>query len=261
MQLNHQAIEKRVAHPEGLLDVHSIFHTIQGEGPFCGTPCIFIRLAGCNLQCPWCDTEYTKGRRLMSPLQIVEALTDGIVPEGHKWPQLIVITGGEPFRQELGELFKSLISTGHFVQVESNGTLPPSSTTKIMSSRLGSRSYEVEQFRYSLDIGKRSGVYVVCSPKAGRVNKDLADVACCFKYVVSHDSQREEDGLPLQALGHSANPFVARPPEWWDRPIYIQPMDAQDPEENERNIQAAKRAALRFGYILQLQIHKLIGVE
>ena len=38
------------------LDVHSIFHTIQGEGPYCGHPAVFIRLAGCNLQCPGCDT-------------------------------------------------------------------------------------------------------------------------------------------------------------------------------------------------------------
>jgi 7-carboxy-7-deazaguanine synthase len=243
MQLNHQAIEKRVAHPEGLLDVHSIFYTIQGEGPFCGTPCIFIRLAGCNLQCPWCDTEYTQGRQFLSPGEIYRAVLDKWHKDRYQAPGLVVITGGEPFRQDIAALLTLLVERGFYVQIESNGTLPPSF------------------FYYNIDTGKRKGAYIVCSPKAGRVNPTLAIEACCFKYVVSHDSQREEDGLPLQALGHSANPFVARPPEWWDRPIYIQPMDAQDPEENERNIQAAKRASLRFGYILQLQIHKLIGVE
>ena len=55
--INKQPIEKREPSYEGTLQVHSIFKTIQGEGPFCGTPCVFVRLAGCNLQCPACDTD------------------------------------------------------------------------------------------------------------------------------------------------------------------------------------------------------------
>ena len=55
-EFNGQPIEKVQRTFDGTLEVHSIFKTIQGEGPFCGTPAVFIRLAGCNLQCPWCDT-------------------------------------------------------------------------------------------------------------------------------------------------------------------------------------------------------------
>ena len=58
---NQQLADKPVLNETGLsLQVNSIFYTIQGEGPFAGRPAIFIRLAGCNLQCPGCDTEYTK---------------------------------------------------------------------------------------------------------------------------------------------------------------------------------------------------------
>jgi len=50
--MNQQPIEKQFLHPKGDLEVHSIFLTIQGEGPFTGQRAVFVRLAGCNLQCP-----------------------------------------------------------------------------------------------------------------------------------------------------------------------------------------------------------------
>lgn len=244
MHFNTQPIEKRDRSGSitGLLDVHSIFHTIQGEGPFCGTPCIFIRLAGCNLQCPWCDTDYTSRRKLMTPNEILFEVKSLWHADRWRKPGLVVITGGEPFRQDLQMLFDVLTNERHFVQVETNGTLPPT------------------PYKYNLDIGKREGVYIVCSPKAGKVNSLLASEACCFKYVLEANSMWT-DGLPLQALGHSASPYVARPPEGWERPIYLQPMDAQDPVENAENVEAVRKSCMKHGYILQLQIHKLIGVE
>jgi len=242
MQLNKQPIEKLSKRTDGLLEVHSIFYTIQGEGPFCGTPCVFVRLTGCNLQCPWCDTEYTSVRNTMTPNEILAEVK--YLWNKDKWrkPGLVVITGGEPFRQQLTELLEVLTAEQHYVQIESNGTLPPS------------------PFEYNINIGRREGAFIVCSPKAGRVNPALASNACCFKYVLSHDSMGP-DGLPLQALGHTANPCVARPPADWERPVYLQPMDGQDEVENRLNVQAVRESCMRNGYILQLQIHKLIGVE
>lgn len=235
--LNKQPIEKRDFSADGSLDVHSIFRTIQGEGPFCGTPAVFVRLAGCNLQCPWCDTEYTAGRKRMNAslivLQVAELQSGG----------LVVITGGEPFRQDLRELLRALEMAGYYVQIETNGTLAPT------------------EYKYRLNYAQRMGVYIVCSPKTGRVHPYIFDNACCLKYVVEDGDVREEDGLPLHALGHTANPYVARPPALWERPIYVQPMDSKDVEQNARNMQTAVASCLKFNYILQLQVHKYLGLD
>lgn len=239
MQLNRQPIEKLARTDGQSLDVHSIFPTIQGEGPFCGVPCVFVRLAGCNLQCPFCDTEYTEGRRFMTVEEILQEVVS-LHPQGQG---LVVITGGEPFRQNLSVFFDALITNDFYVQVETNGSLPPT------------------DYSYSVRTEYKHGVYVVCSPKSGKVHHKTSMISCCFKYVVAHGSVRQEDGLPLQALGHTANPYVARPPMPYDRPIYVQPMDAKDESENRRNIKAALDSCMRFGYTLQLQIHKIIGVE
>lgn len=239
MQLNTQPIEKRESRTDGAVYVHSMFYTIQGEGPFCGTPAVFVRLAGCNLQCPACDTEYSEKRELMSPSAIAHAV-DKLSPNV---PAFVVITGGEPFRQDLSKLLDMLIHYDYFVQIETNGTLAPSS------------------FNYSQNIGARQGAYIVCSPKTGKVHPKIWEVACCAKYVAEAGDMRPEDGLPLTALMHSANPYVARPPGGWGRPVYLQPMDAKDPEVNMANIVAVRDSCMVHGHILQLQIHKLIGVE
>lgn len=234
--MNLQPIEKRIRRADGMLSIHSIFHTIQGEGPFCGTPSVFIRLAGCNLQCPGCDTDYTSNRFDAGPQALLERVRE------HQSRGLVVITGGEPFRQDFSKLLNVLTDAGYYVQIESNGTLEPF------------------DYPYSTMPDLRVGVYVVCSPKAGKVHPKMNDVSCCFKYVVAHDSIHE-DGLPLRALEHRASPYVARPPQGWHRPIYVQPMDEKDPDVNEKNLRAAIASCMAHGYILQLQVHKLINME
>jgi organic radical activating enzyme len=234
---NQQPIEKREPEYNGRVQVHSIFKTIQGEGPFCGTPCVFVRLTGCNLQCPACDTDYTSARQHMKPIEVALRVSN-------LWPDippgLVVITGGEPFRQHIGELIDVLLHRGHYVQVESNGTMNPP-----------------VQF-WNADTGMRKGAYLVISPKTPKLNPLALEAACALKYVVAHD-RIAVDGLPLSALGMPNPP--ARPPVDWRKPIYIQPLDSKHEFENERHMDAAVASCLRHGYTLQLQVHKLIGVE
>lgn len=244
---NIQPIEKRIRNPEGFLSVHSIFKTIQGEGPFCGTPCVFVRLAGCNLQCPACDTDYTSGRQSMGPYEILASVNELWRDKRHR-RGLVVITGGEPFRQDIAELIRVLLSNDYYVQIESNGTLPPQFGT--YDTPIG----------YSKQPDKRQGAYIVCSPKTGKVDPHILEQACALKYVVKHDDIHE-DGLPLSALDHPSNPFPARPPKGWDRPVYVQPLDSKNTAENHRHTAAAAASCLEHGYILQLQVHKYIGVE
>lgn len=255
--MNLQLIEKQVITPPhaDYLAVHSIFNTIQGEGPFSGQPSIFVRLAGCNLQCPGCDTDYTTKRDVWDVASLLRELNErryaNIVeaPRGG-WTDLVVITGGEPFRQPRGlcELILTLIENDFRVQVETNGTLGP---LDAYMDRL-------------LDLTTMGRLTIVCSPKTGAVNKRTQELLKCglssYKYVMSADSVDESDGLPVLALGHPGA-RVARPQGHRACDVYLQPYDAQDPVENKRHLDAVLRSCMRFGYRVCLQTHKIIGME
>lgn len=98
------------------MKVNEIFYSLQGEGHFTGTPAVFVRLSGCNLSCPFCDTQHQHGTQ-MTEEEIVEAIAE--YPARH-----IVITGGEPTMQLTNSLIDKLHAAGWFVQIETNGTLP-----------------------------------------------------------------------------------------------------------------------------------------
>jgi 7-carboxy-7-deazaguanine synthase len=227
--INVQPVEKQNLSESTFLNIEEIFSTIQGEGPFAGQPAIFIRLAGCNLQCPGCDTDYTSNRQNLASKQIVER-----VLEIRGKTKLIVITGGEPFRQDFGRLVHLLIEEDFQVQIETNGTL------------------YVPNFPYGL-------CTVVCSPKAGKINKQLVRHINAYKYVVNSE-HIAPDGLPTHVLGLPCK-MVARPPDNFTGTVYIQAMDEQDDVKNYDNLRSAIASAMLHGYTLCLQIHKIINME
>ena len=99
--------------------INEIFYSLQGEGYFTGTPAIFVRFAGCNLRCPFCDTNH---------VPFTEMTPEVVVEEVKRYPaRHVVITGGEPSLQLTGTLVEALHAAGKFVAVETNGThpLPP----------------------------------------------------------------------------------------------------------------------------------------
>ncbi|MDD5419791.1 MAG: 7-carboxy-7-deazaguanine synthase QueE, partial [Methanomicrobiaceae archaeon] len=99
--------------------VSEIFRSLQGEGLSQGKPCIFVRLAGCNLNCLWCDTRYARtGGREVSVDEILDLVWR--LNGGH-----ICVTGGEPLlqRAELLELVKKFRVHGYTVEIETNGTI------------------------------------------------------------------------------------------------------------------------------------------
>jgi organic radical activating enzyme len=103
--------------------------TIQGEGPSAGTPAMFIRTSGCDLECRWCDTPYTWDR-VRFDLSAERARRS--VVELAAWaaarPELLtVLTGGEPLMQQraLVPLARALVGLGKRVEIETNGTYAP----------------------------------------------------------------------------------------------------------------------------------------
>lgn len=206
-----------------LLSLIDVWHTVQGEAIYAGTPAVFIRLAGCQLMCPMCDTNYTEGRQLTSVEGILRQVRD-CGPN----TKLVVITGGEPFRQNIDALCKHLQDWKYTVQIETNGGLFRDSA-------------------YTTD--------VVCSPKTSKIVPETAEFVDAWKYVVE-EGQIDKDGLPLSALGMGQVP--AKPTN--DKPVYIQPLDSQDPQRNLANQRAAIESCMEHGHRLCLQVHKIVGL-
>ncbi len=102
-----------------MLQLAEIFYSVQGEGMWTGTPAVFVRLAGCNLSCSFCDTDYAL--KFFAP---VSDVVRRVREEGGACP-LVILTGGEPLAQrETLALIDALRADGRRVHIESNGTLP-----------------------------------------------------------------------------------------------------------------------------------------
>lgn len=99
--------------------IHSIFYSLQCEGSWSGTPMIFIRFAGCNLMCEWCDTEYEAVSSII--FDAVELVTG--IKKLYPQCKRVCLTGGEPLLQYDESLMKVLYDEDYKVHVETNGTI------------------------------------------------------------------------------------------------------------------------------------------
>ena len=98
-----------------MYDLVEIFESLQGEGRNTGRPCVFIRFAGCNLSCSWCDTDVAK--KFSAPL------ADILAELGQYKAKSVILTGGEPtLVKEMPELVAVLKKNGYWIGVETNGT-------------------------------------------------------------------------------------------------------------------------------------------
>lgn len=100
------------------MHIIEIYKSVQGESTWTGLPCIFVRLAGCNLRCTWCDSEYTFSGGTKMSLEQVEAEVVRLAPV-----KLVEITGGEPMLQdrEVVPLMERLLAQGCTVLLETSG--------------------------------------------------------------------------------------------------------------------------------------------
>jgi len=110
-----------------------LYVSVQGESSFAGLPCIFVRLAGCNLRCSWCDSEYTFHGGEKFTLDQVEEKIAALSPV-----KLVEFTGGEPMLQEreLLPMMDRLLDKGYTLMIETSGERPlakvPKAVHKIM---------------------------------------------------------------------------------------------------------------------------------
>jgi 7-carboxy-7-deazaguanine synthase len=210
-----------------LLSVQNIFPTFQGEGPMVGFPAVFLRLGGCNLACRFCDTEF-ESFKTMSCKDILAQIKRFALNEvtNQRTRNLVVITGGEPFRQPIERICNELINIGFTVQIETNGTL----------------------FR-----NIHSQVKIICSPKNNgngyhRIRDDLAARVEAYKFIISKNNPLYDH---VAEIGQSK----------YKTPVYIQPMDEYDIDKNLQNVKFAVQLADKIGARISIQLHKLLEIE
>ena len=246
------------------LRVQSIFKTIQGEGPYAGTPAIFLRLSACNLKCYRCDTQFETGYENLLPTM---KISQRIFELAGKVVTLVVITGGEPLLQNITTLCKSLTHLGRLrIQIETAGTV------------------WVKGLEYWIEEGY---VSIVCSPKTGKVHPKILQYCQDWKYLICEGEVSSLDGLPnssTQVPGLHVR--LARPPRTTDT-VWLQPCEVYDVEKatappaldkgqevadqtitssvrnesaSKQNIDLSVQLAMKYGYRLSLQLHKILGL-
>ncbi len=102
------------------LPVVETFHSVQGEGTWTGTSAFFIRLAGCDVGCPWCDTKESWNPRRHPHWSVADLVAAATAAQ----PAIAIITGGEPLMHDLTELSQGLQANGLQVHLETSGAHP-----------------------------------------------------------------------------------------------------------------------------------------
>lgn len=214
------------------LEVQEIFSTVQGEGPFAGEPAVFIRLAGCNLRCFWCDTEFESGTKktLQTILESVHIKMQQMKSD------LVVVTGGEPLLQNITPLAGELLGRGYRVQIETAGTV-------------WVEGLPTNDLRFT----------IVCSPKTKKVHTMMKH-ADAWKYVIRAGEVNSADGLPNMSTQIEEQHCLLQYP-LNKAPVYLSPCDEHDDTKTQENYKLVAETAMKHGYIAGIQLHKHFGVE
>ncbi|MEM5343644.1 7-carboxy-7-deazaguanine synthase QueE [Paraburkholderia azotifigens] len=235
MQCNVPAV---AAPPVGSYPVNEIFESLQGEASFAGTPSVFVRLQGCPVGCPWCDTKHTWH---MGPEREISVSAMGKKTElpcdSYSWCDVstlanivraadaehVVITGGEPCMYDLRPLIAKLEAWHHRVQVETSGTYVPLVTPT---------TFVTVSPKYEMPGGRP-----VLEEALARAN----EITCPI-------GKRREIGVVLEQLDplHQSN----------GTPIWLQPLSA-----SSRATAICIQAARRYGWRVSLQMNRFINIR
>ncbi len=180
-----------------------LYKSVQGESSFAGLPCIFVRLAGCNLRCSWCDSEYTFGGGKSFTEDEIVAQIEALAP-----CRLVEFTGGEPMLQarELLPLMRRLLDSRYTLMIETSGERPledvPAAVHKIVDVKCPGAGSAANSFRMAnlAALTKNDEVKFVLS--------DRADYEFARAFMLEHDLARKVGGVLLSpAFNKSPSPL------------------------------------------------------
>ena len=222
-----------------ILKVNEVFESLQGEGSFTGVPSIFVRLQGCPVGCPWCDTKHTWHISLDKESSSNEVMSQNY--ESEEWfsssteglfslfseqaylAKHIVLTGGEPCMYDLTEFTTIAHQRGYSTQIETSGTF------EILTSK---------------------DTWVTVSPKVNmpggfKMRPDALSRANEIKHPVAMQKHIDELDSIIESMDRLALPL-----------IYLQPISQQ-----KRATDLAVKTCIQRNWRLSLQMHKFIGLE
>lgn len=224
------------------LPVNEVFDTIQGEASFTGTPAVFIRLQGCAVGCPWCDTRHTwerDAKHQVEPETVLAKTASG----SPTWAAIsiddlvacceqaapirhVVITGGEPCDHDLTDLTAALIECGLFVQIETSGTASVEASTH---------------------------AWVTLSPKVGMPGgKQVLSSVIARANEIKHPVGREQDLEALRLILELRRSLGALACPTWLQPLSMSP---------KATAFAADACRANGSWRLSLQGHALAGIR
>lgn len=219
------------------LPINEVFQTIQGEAVWTGTPAVFVRLQGCPVGCPWCDTKHTWMTHPNDETRLTEILTkekdsgryvrltaEELHTEIRKFKaRHVVLTGGEPCMYDLTHLTTLLVQDGYTVQIETSGTF---------------------------EVRVHPQAWVTVSPKLEMPGElEVRADAIARANEIKHPVGKQADLERLSALLREHN--VQR-----SRLVWLQPL-SQSPKATELCI----AAATEMNWRVSIQTHKFIGVR
>lgn len=206
--------------------VAEIFYSLQGEGRHTGIASVFVRFSGCNLRCPFCDTDHSVAKMMSD---------EDIITEINRHPaHWVILTGGEPtlhIDDDFVKLIKS--ATGKKVAIETNGTrpVPP-----------------------SVD-------WVTVSPKTGMEASDtrLKEVTANGNSLIRVE---HADEIKVVDLGQDLQQYFQIPCRTEDTLMYLQPCYVADEKEFETNrLSTSHRVLSDPRWILSIQTHRYLGIQ
>ena len=204
--------------------VNEIFFTLQGEGAHSGIPAVFVRFSGCNLRCPWCDTDFADYKEMSASEIVAEMLSLYDVPNERR--KMCVITGGEPSLQVDTQLIEALHKAGFYICIETNGTRP---------------------LPDGID-------WITCSPKEGTeiALKKVNEVKVVFTGTYDPEiwrSEFEAEHWMLQPLRYNGDLLMESGIDEWS-------------EDNNDNLDETVRYILAHPFWrLSVQLHKIAGLR
>jgi len=211
--------------------INEVFYSIQGEGLHVGEPAVFIRLAGCNLDCPFCDTQHTAAVQ-KTVGELFNDARNACAEHGvDLLDSRIIVTGGEPLLHADSFFFEAVNCWTHKqVCIETNGTIAPDRRNQLLSKKLD----------------------VTISPKtppSRQVCEWLALRArpMTLKLLYIHKERTAFEQMVKDWLGFGFS-------NW-----YVQPCMGQDEEDNTHG--AIAWVKKHPGWKLSVQVHKILGIR